>query len=147
MSDIITNAEVLNILNEKRNASKNTTNDVQMQNKEYVEIKTIKYISGIATSEVSLEKMEDCIAGIKEMQLGLTEAEVLQILNLGPTTEVEFCAIIEESGERLTDEQMGELIEYVVTTLGLEGEPIEAEEMEEAEWGINKERIEMTQNS
>jgi DNA-directed RNA polymerase subunit F len=61
--------------------------------------------------------MAKCIAGIKAMKLGLTEAEIMQILNNVPTTDVEIYLIIEECGERLSEEQITDLCELIKESL------------------------------
>lgn len=52
------------------------------------------------------------------MNLGLTEAEVIQILNSAPA-EVEYYLIIEECAERVGEEKLNILMNYVNETLGV----------------------------
>uniref|UniRef100_A0A0M3IA41 DNA-directed RNA polymerase III subunit RPC9 n=1 Tax=Ascaris lumbricoides TaxID=6252 RepID=A0A0M3IA41_ASCLU len=42
--------------------------------------------------------------------LQLTAAETLQVINLRPSTAIELQLVVEECEERLTEDQMGQLI-------------------------------------
>ena len=64
----------------------------------------------------------------------LTKAEKLQLLNNRPTSMVEMYLMVEETEERMTEEQMGQLMNAIVTHLpGPEPEVAVAEESGEAE--------------
>jgi hypothetical protein len=49
--------------------------------------------------------------------LGLTRAEVLQVVNLSPCSEVEVHLIVEECEERLSEEQVTQLLQIVAQHL------------------------------
>jgi DNA-directed RNA polymerase subunit F len=55
---------------------------------------------------------------VKAMQpFELKKAEILQLLNLRPTTHVEIQLIVEETEDRLTEEQVDNLLEIIATIL------------------------------
>jgi hypothetical protein len=51
---------------------------------------TIKNVSGSRISHVSSAAVINCASEIKKLELGLTEAEIIQIVNLKPESEVEY---------------------------------------------------------
>lgn len=50
----------------------------------------MNYISSSKAGKVSLEQLQKCLARIKRLGLGLTEAELIQLANHLPETEVEL---------------------------------------------------------
>eukprot|EP01032_Pedospumella_encystans_P010611 gene10611-12391_t len=71
---LLTNVEVLDIMRDNR--SKRSTLSgvkVELQGRELVETKAIKYITGKAIGSVSGEAVEQCLKEIKQLNLGLTE--------------------------------------------------------------------------
>lgn len=110
---LLTNVEVLDIIKENR-AKRSALNEakVELQGRELVETKvkpirwkitlsltifcfgnvqqTIKYVSGKSIGSVPSDASEKCLKEIKALNLGLTEGELVQIVNLAPRSEVEF---------------------------------------------------------
>lgn len=72
---------------------------------------TLKYLEKTSCRNQSPEVIHAFLEAIKEFKL--TKAEKLQLINLRPTTPVEMQLIIEDSEERLTEEQVERLIELV----------------------------------
>lgn len=81
------------------------------QNLSTITYEVQKYLEGtpcINQSEPCIIEVCKALASFK-----LTKAEKLQIINLRPTTAVEISLIVEESEERITEEQIDEIIEIV----------------------------------
>merc|ERR1711962_1073714 len=72
---------------------------------------TIKYLEKTPCKLQSPEIIHDFLLATKDYKL--TKAEKLQLINLRPTTPVEMQLIIEDSEERLSEEQVDELIVLV----------------------------------
>eukprot|EP00981_Chlorochromonas_danica_P012116 scaffold4505_cov165-Ochromonas_danica.AAC.6 len=73
----------------------------------------VNYISSSKAGKVSLEQLQKCLARIKRLGLGLTEAELIQLANHLPETEVELYLIIENVNERLGEEGQEQLKEVI----------------------------------
>jgi len=89
---------------------------------------TIKHLEKTPCGEQSSEIVSKFMQALKPF--GLTKAEKLQLLNLRPQSAVEIQLIVEESEERLTEDQIEQLLTIISTTLpgGEEPETAEGEE-------------------
>ncbi|KAK7072644.1 hypothetical protein SK128_024423 [Halocaridina rubra] len=72
---------------------------------------TLKYLEKTPCRNQSPEVIHGFLESVKDFKL--TKAEKLQLINLRPTTPVEMQLIIEDSEERLTEEQVDQLIALV----------------------------------
>lgn len=60
-----------------------------------------------------MEAMQRCLARIKRLELGLSEAEMVQIANLLPQSEVELYLVIDNVSERLSGEEQASIMSLV----------------------------------
>jgi len=113
---LLTNVEVLALLEERRKRrDKHRMLGPELQQRESIELSSIKYLRASAIKETPSEAVIKCLSAIKRLNHDLTEAEMIQIANHAPTLEVEVHMLIEECHERLNEEQIAALIECVQT--------------------------------
>ena len=80
-----------------------------------VTYETLKYLEQTACVEQNADIMAQLYNEVQKFDL--RKHEILQILNLRPTTPVELQLIIEDSETRLTEAQSNELIDLIRTKL------------------------------
>ncbi|XP_074528381.1 DNA-directed RNA polymerase III subunit RPC9 [Halichoeres trimaculatus] len=129
---MLSNYEVFKLLTdlkEQRKDSGKNKHSVGQQNLNTIMYETLKYLSKTPCSRQSPEIVKEFLNTM--MPHKLTKAEKLMILNHRPQTAVEMQLLVEESEERLSEEQIEELIQIV--SEALPGDPEqENAEMEEA---------------
>ncbi|XP_029468777.1 DNA-directed RNA polymerase III subunit RPC9 isoform X5 [Rhinatrema bivittatum] len=126
--------QLLTDLKEQRKESGKSKHSVGQQNLNTIMYETLKYLSKTPCQHQSPEVLRDFLTAMKPHKV--TKAEKLQLLNHRPRTAVEIQLIIEESEERLTEEQIEELIETITGILP--GDP-EEEQQEPADMAIEEE--------
>ncbi|KAL5057454.1 hypothetical protein RYX36_029058 [Vicia faba] len=79
------------------------------------EYKVYDYLVNTAAGSQTRESVKEYLTSIKRHEL--SEAEVLNVLNIRPAAEVELFHIIEDCTIRFPDEQIAEIVELVEKTL------------------------------
>jgi len=133
---MLSNYEVYQVIREVQSkprdkSEKKKMNQGSLVNMRTIAYETVRYIEQQTTSNLqSQEVIENFLQEVAPFKL--TKAEKLQCLNLRPTSEVEIQLIIEESEERLTEEQVGQLLEIIKRVIpGNDEEEGEEEEQPE----------------
>ena len=91
-----------------------------------VTFETVKYLEKTSSKDLNPEIVGKFLEAVKPFKL--TRAEKLQLLNHRPGSAVEIQLLIEESEERLSEEQIEQLLEIISETLPGQVEQQGAEE-------------------
>ncbi|XP_044849549.1 DNA-directed RNA polymerase III subunit RPC9 isoform X2 [Mauremys mutica] len=115
---LLSNFEVFQLLTDLKQQRKDSGKHKQssgQQNLNTIMYETLKYISKTPCRFQSPEIVRDFLKAMKGHKL--TKAEKLQLLNHRPMSAVEIQLMVEESEERLTEEQIESLLQTVSSIL------------------------------
>ncbi|XP_041357988.1 DNA-directed RNA polymerase III subunit RPC9-like [Gigantopelta aegis] len=112
---LLSNYEVFSLMTDIQAGRGQRKPNKHQQNLATVVYETVKYLQDTpckVQSETGIQEFMKDMAPYK-----LTKAEKLQLLNHRPTTAVEIQVMIEESEERLTEEQIYEVLDIIAKHL------------------------------
>eukprot|EP01041_Mallomonas_annulata_P003087 gene3087-6057_t len=108
---LLTNVEVLDHLQNTKNAQKSHVFHADLHNREIIEAQVVKYSRQTSRRNTTTSAQQLCFAKeLKKLNIDLTEAEILQVLNECPQHAVEIHLIIEECEDRFTEEQVESML-------------------------------------
>lgn len=124
---LLSNQEVLSLLNDIQTGKGYRKPNPQQQNLATVCYETAKYLEKTPCQHQDSELVKQLTLRLEPYKL--TKAEKLQLLNHLPTTAVEIQLLIEESEERLSEEQTDEILtiiaEYIPPESSEKKEPMD----------------------
>ncbi|CAK5037015.1 unnamed protein product [Meloidogyne enterolobii] len=109
---LISNQEVLSLLNQAKIQQKYNRGS---QNHNTIVYEASKYLNDTNATLQKRENIVDLINSLKKFKL--TGAEIIQIVNLRPKQALEVQLIVEECEERLSEEELDELVETICRIL------------------------------
>ena len=123
---MLSNYEVLTLLSDLQTGKGQKKPNTSQTHLATVSYETVKYLGNTPCAKQSPEIISKFMKAVQPYKL--TKSEKLQLLNQRPSTAVEIQLIVEESEERLTEEQIYELLTVVSEHLpGGEEEEMEEE--------------------
>jgi DNA-directed RNA polymerase subunit F len=114
---MLSNYEVLSLLKDNKKAQ-NKKKRHQNTHVATILYSTLKYLEKTPCKDQSPEVVTAFMQALEAFNL--TKAEKLQLLNLRPSTAVEIQLLIEESEERLSEDQIEQLLNTIAEYLGSE---------------------------
>lgn len=113
---LLSNYEVYKILKETREDQKKIRNNIvrsNLRSLNTIAYETLKYFENVSPCRFSSDStIPDFVDSIREYDL--SKSELVQLINLRPTTHVELHAIIEECEERYSETQIASLLDMII---------------------------------
>lgn len=119
-SAYLSNYEVLNLLQKIKSNKKQKMTQNQLATITY---QTIRYLEDTPSKRQSPEKIKEFLKAVDPFKL--TKCEKLTLLNVCPKTPLEIQLIVEDSEDRLNDQEIESLLQIIATYLGEEEQETE----------------------
>lgn len=133
-SALLTNYEVnahleeLTALQDSMLKKGNYSSALESENLRTVQFELKQYLADQPCQTITPESLLSLLRALKEGDFGLTKAEKLMILNQVPGNEAEISVLLEEYGDRFSEEQRVQLLSTIEECLGRR--PINNDEQE-----------------
>ncbi|XP_076653775.1 CGRP receptor component [Halictus rubicundus] len=114
-SAYLSNYEVLDML---QNIKANKKQKMKQNQLATITYQTIRYLEETSCKRQSPEKIKDFLKAVESFKL--TKCEKLTLLNMCPKKPVEIQLIVEDSEDRLSDEEIESLLQVITNFLGEE---------------------------
>lgn len=112
-SAYLSNYEVLDIL---QNIKANKKQKMKQNQLATITYQTVRYLEETPCKSQSPEKIKNFLKAVESFKL--TKCEKLTLLNLCPKTPLEIQLIVEDSEDRLTEEEVISLLQVITNYLG-----------------------------
>jgi len=112
---MLTNFEVLQVLKDVQTSKNGYRKPNKSQQHATILYSSLKYLHNTPCTHQDPQVIKAFNEAVAEFNL--TKAERLQLLNQRPTTAVEIQLIVEESEERLSEQQIEDLLHIITTIL------------------------------
>ncbi|XP_003704069.1 CGRP receptor component [Megachile rotundata] len=112
-SAYLSNYEVLDIL---QNIKANKKQKMKQNQLATITYQTVRYLEETPCKGQSPEKIKNFLKAVESFKL--TKCEKLTLLNLCPKTPLEIQLIVEDSEDRLTEEEVLSLLQVITNYLG-----------------------------
>ncbi|KAL9695360.1 hypothetical protein quinque_014645 [Culex quinquefasciatus] len=109
---ILTNFEVMATLKGMKSSKKK----YGLRNLATITYETVQFLEGTSCKDQTAESVVEFLKAMK--QFNLTKNECLMMVNDPPASALHIQIMIEDSDERLTDEQVAKIIEYAAKVRG-----------------------------
>lgn len=114
-SAYLSNYEVLDML---QNIKANKKQKMKQNQLATITYQTIRYLEETSCKRQSPERIKDFLKAVESYKL--TKCEKLTLLNVCPKTPLEIQLIVEDSEDRLSDEEVESLLQVIANYLGEE---------------------------
>lgn len=146
--DLVSNIEVMQILEEKiearKEAKKATKGGTTLRQRDWIEEKVLEYLKSTPCVRAVPDKMPHLVKRLRgrpKEGFGLTDAETLQVLNFLPQESVEIHLMIEELQARLPDEKQEELMKLVASCIDGHPTPSQIDNGDDAMLGATDDNV------
>mmetsp|Transcript_15165 Transcript_15165/g.34981 ORF Transcript_15165/g.34981 Transcript_15165/m.34981 type:complete len:199 (-) Transcript_15165:30-626(-) len=152
--DLVANLELMQILRERteeRRKENRKKPHPKLRHRDWIEDQVLQYLVETSSHGQSwdTERLPEMVATLRKETapgFGLTDAEVLQVLNFMPREAVEIHLMLEDLSSRMSEDRQAELLAYIESFLKKDAETTTEEDAEEIDEDDGIEEVEETED-